>query len=257
MCAALGHQRAAHVRRRVRDHAANRQQDERSDRGLGSRLDLGVRAELRLDGGRLHRAHHPQDNAARGAARHVGGRLGVVHLDAARARDVHDAGHWSHLFHTIILASWFGGVRYFKGIPARPRRDRGRQLDRLGLDRARLQLRRHVGEEPGRFLLELRLLGAATGLRSRVSRLQILGRDSGDRDSVRHLRLGRGAGQRRERGGRGRRFSDHARAHGRRRRQLESVAAWAIRSSTPCTSVTRVGRRWAAASVTRPRLASP
>ena len=27
----------------------------------------------------------------------------------------------------IIIASWFGGVRYFKGIPAGPGRDCGRE----------------------------------------------------------------------------------------------------------------------------------
>ena len=40
----------------VRDHAADRAQDRRPGQGLGGRPDLGLRAELRADGRRLHRA---------------------------------------------------------------------------------------------------------------------------------------------------------------------------------------------------------
>ncbi len=64
----LRHQRAAYVRRHLRGYAADPAQDQRSGPGLGSRAHLGVRPELRLDGGRLYRADHPQDHAARGAA---------------------------------------------------------------------------------------------------------------------------------------------------------------------------------------------
>ena len=39
--AAVGHQRAAHVRRRVRDHAADHAQDRRPGQGLGSRARPG------------------------------------------------------------------------------------------------------------------------------------------------------------------------------------------------------------------------
>ena len=44
---------------------------------------------------------------------------------------------------TIILVSWFGGVRYYKGIPAGLVAIARGQPDRLGLDCPRLQLRRH------------------------------------------------------------------------------------------------------------------
>ena len=54
--AALGHQRAAHVRRHVRGHAADPARDQRPGAGLGGGPHLGVRAELRADGRRLHRA---------------------------------------------------------------------------------------------------------------------------------------------------------------------------------------------------------
>ena len=53
---AVGHQRAAHVRRHLRGHAADPAQDQRSDPGLGGGPHLGVRPELRPDGRRLHRA---------------------------------------------------------------------------------------------------------------------------------------------------------------------------------------------------------
>ena len=54
-------------------------------------------------------------------------------------------------------------------------------------------------------------------------RVQISRRHPGHRDSVRHLRSGRGDGQRRERGRRRRRFPDHAGADGRRRDQPDRL----------------------------------
>ena len=57
-----------------------------------SAAGLGVLPELRADDRRLHRALHPQDHAARGAARRAGRHLDHLHLDAAGARNVHDAG---------------------------------------------------------------------------------------------------------------------------------------------------------------------
>ena len=56
-----------------------------------------------------------------------------------------------------------------------------------------------------------------------VLRLRVPRHHPRHRDPVRHLRSGRGDGQRRERGGRGRRLSDHARAHRRRRRQPDRL----------------------------------
>ena len=54
------------------------------DQGLGSGPDLGVHPELRADDRRVRRADHPQDHAARGAARHAGRRVDHVHLHARR-----------------------------------------------------------------------------------------------------------------------------------------------------------------------------
>ena len=123
----------------------------------------------------------------------------------------------------IILASWFGGVRYPKGIPAGLVAIAvgmliawGSTLFGLGLGGMSLEKRR-------RRVRELRLLGADPGLRPRVLRLRVPRRHPGHRDPVRHLRPGRGDGQRRERGSRGRRLPDHARAHRRRRRQPDRL----------------------------------
>ncbi len=123
--AALGHQRAAHVRGHVRDHAADRAQDRRSDQGLGGRADLGVHPELRADDRRLRRADHPQDHAARRAARHAGRRLDRLHLDAPGAGDVHDAGDRRRLLrdHPGELVR---RRALLQGHPGGPRRDRGR-----------------------------------------------------------------------------------------------------------------------------------
>ncbi len=66
-------------------------QDRRSHEGLVGRPRLGVLPELHPDDRRLHRALYPEDHAARRAARHARRRLGDLHLDAAGARNVHDA----------------------------------------------------------------------------------------------------------------------------------------------------------------------
>ena len=87
-----------------------------------------------LMAGRLHRADRAQDHAARRAARHARRRVDRVHLDAARGGDVHDAGHRHRVLRhhprelvrrRALLAGHSGGAR----------RDRGRDRDRLGVDR--------------------------------------------------------------------------------------------------------------------------
>ncbi len=85
---------------------------------------------------------YPQDHAARRAARHAGRRLDHLHLDAAGARDVHDAGdrhrllrhHPGELVRRRALSEGHSG---------RPGRHRGRHADRLGLDAVRPRLWRH------------------------------------------------------------------------------------------------------------------
>ncbi len=71
-CAALGYQRPAHVRRRIRHHVADHAANRRSDQGLGSRADLGIHSELRAHDRRLRRALDSQSHPARGTTRHTG-----------------------------------------------------------------------------------------------------------------------------------------------------------------------------------------
>ena len=123
----------------------------------------------------------------------------------------------------IILVSWFGGYKVSEGHSGRPRRHRGRHADRVGLDPVRLQLRRNERSKPCGGVRQLRLLGAAAGVRHGVLGLRVPRHYSGHRHSVRHLRSRRGDGQRRERRGRGRCLSDHARAHRRRRGQPDRL----------------------------------
>ena len=63
----------------------------------------------------------------------------------------------------IIMVSWFGGFKYPKGIPAGPRRHRGRHGDRLGLEPVRHRPWRPERREARLGVFELRLLGAAAG----------------------------------------------------------------------------------------------
>ena len=149
-------------------------QDRRSDQGLGGGPGLGVLPELHPDDRRLHRALYPQDHAARGPARHAGRRLDHLHLDAAGARDVHDAGdrpgllrhHPGELVRRLPISEGHSG---------RARRHRRRHADRLGLDPVRLQLRRHEPAESRRRVRELRLLGADPGVRHVFSGFEFLG----------------------------------------------------------------------------------
>ena len=85
--------------------------------------------------GRLHRADHPEDHPAGGAAGHAGRRVDRLHLHATRAGDVHDPGHRRGLLrgHPGQL------VRrrpLLEGHPRRPGGHRRRHGHRLGLDRA-------------------------------------------------------------------------------------------------------------------------
>ncbi len=104
----------------------------------------------------------------------------------------------------VILANWFGGVKYFGGVPGGLVAIAVGTLiawvsTALGLGYGDLS-RRQAWRVGGEF----RFLVAASGHRSRVRRVQISRRDPGHRDPVRHLRSDRGAGQCRERRRRGR-----------------------------------------------------
>ena len=168
---------------------------------------------------------HPQDHAARGAARHARRRVDHVHLDASGAGDVHDAGDRSDRVFAIILVSWFGGVKYPRGIPAGLVAIAVGTLIAWGSNRVRPRTRRH---ERAKASATPRSPTSASPCRCRPSSyvfsgFEFLGVILVTAIPVRHLRPRRGDGQRRERGSRRRRIPDDARADRRRRRQPDRL----------------------------------
>ena len=93
----------------------------------------------------------------------------------------------------------------------------------MGFEPVRPRARGPKRQGRRRRVCEFRLLGADPGVRSGVLGLRIPRHHSGDGCPVRHLRSGRGHGQRRKRRGRGRRISDYPRADSRRRRQPDRL----------------------------------
>jgi AGZA family xanthine/uracil permease-like MFS transporter len=85
----------------------------------------------------------------------------------------------------IILASWFGGVRWFRGIrlDSSPSRWAARLPD---LDGGGTRMGRHEPDKLGQAV-SVSAFGAAARLRPRVLRLRLHRRDPGHRDPVRHL----------------------------------------------------------------------
>ncbi len=249
LCAAVGDQRAAHVRRGVRDHAADHAQDRRPGEGLGSRADLGIHPELRADDRRLHRALRAPDHAARRAARHAGGRVHRVHFDAPGGGDV------SHARDRHRVLRHHPG-KLVRRRPLFPRhtggvgRHRRGNDHRVGFQRARAELWRHEHGQGHAVAGDLRLLGAAARREPRVRGLRISRRNPGYGHSLRDLRSGRGDGQRRERRRGRRQLSDDACADRRRYRQPDRVHDGQSRSSTRYISGTRAGRPWADGWVT-------
>ena len=136
-----GPERAAHVHRGLRDHAADLPADRRPGAGLAGRAGLGLHHRRDRADRRLHRAVHPQDHAARRAARHPGRHLDQLHLDAPRRPDLgcgldrstRARHHPGRLLHRPEAARRHAG---------RPGRAAGRHGDRL--DR-----RLHVGARRG------------------------------------------------------------------------------------------------------------
>ena len=81
-------ERAAHVHRRVPDHAAGVPEDEGPDRRVARRARLVLHHRRHRADRRVRRAGDPRDDAARGDARHARGHLDRVHLDAPGVPDV-------------------------------------------------------------------------------------------------------------------------------------------------------------------------
>ena len=123
----------------------------------------------------------------------------------------------------IILVSWFGGVKYPRGIPAGLVAIAvgmiiawGSNLFGLGLGGLSVK---GVGDAFANFGFSVPI----PAVEPRVLRLRIPRRHPGDSDTVRHLRSRRSHGQRRKRGSRRRRISDDARADRRRHRQPDRL----------------------------------
>jgi AGZA family xanthine/uracil permease-like MFS transporter len=74
----------------------------------------------------------------------------------------------------IIVVSWFGGVRWFKGVPAASSPSR-RLCRSLGRDGSGPGLRRHESRKAERRRIELRLFGAAAGDRPCLLGFEFLG----------------------------------------------------------------------------------
>ena len=116
----------------------------------------------------------------------------------------------------IILASWFGGVRYFKGIPA--------GLIAIATGMLIAWVWRDEPRKARRVTLELRFLLPGPGNRPHVLGVRVPGGHPGHRHPLRDLRPRRGDGQRRERlDGRGP-IPDHARPDGRRGHQPHGLS---------------------------------
>jgi hypothetical protein len=123
----------------------------------------------------------------------------------------------------IILANWFGGVRYFQGVPGGLVALAvgaiiawGSNIFGLGFGGLSIGA---VGDVFSHFGFSFPIPAADHVF----SGFKFLGCDPGHRDSVRHLRSRRGDGQRRERVGGGRLVPDHAGADRRRRDQPDRL----------------------------------
>ncbi len=123
----------------------------------------------------------------------------------------------------IILVAWFGGVRYPKGIPAGLVAIAAGMLiawgsTLVGLNYGGMTLQK-VGQAVASFGFSYPKPAHQRGVR----RVRVPRHHPGHRHPVRHLRPGRGDGQRRERGSRRRRVPDHPGADRRRRGQPDRL----------------------------------
>ena len=107
-------------------------------REAGTHLD--VHSELRSDGGRLHRPCHIIRGITPRAAllRPLAG-ISITFISMRPGLQIFETPLIGMVCLAIILANWFGGVRYRA---RRPRRHRGRHDRRVGIEPIRAWLRR-------------------------------------------------------------------------------------------------------------------
>jgi AGZA family xanthine/uracil permease-like MFS transporter len=154
---AVGRQRATHVHRHLRDHAADHDQDRRSHQGLVGEADLGVlQSFILMIGGFIAPYIRKITRARRCSARSPV--FPHLHLDAAGAECMRlEIGL---VCFAIILVSWFGGVKIWRGHAGRPRRHCRRHDHRSGSNLFGLGRR----PEPERRRRCLRILGFSVAL---------------------------------------------------------------------------------------------
>ena len=115
---ALRPERAAHVHRRLRRHAADLPADEEPDRRLAGGSGVVLHHRRDHPDRRVRRADDPQVHAARGDARHAGGHLDRLHLAAPGVPDRGTCRGSRSFRSTLVLVGWTAGVRLPGNIPA-------------------------------------------------------------------------------------------------------------------------------------------
>jgi AGZA family xanthine/uracil permease-like MFS transporter len=78
---------------------------------------VGLRAEFRVDGGRLRGPDGAEDHPCAALLGTLAG-VSIAFISMRPAEEMYMAPVVGIVCFGIILASWFGGVRYGKGIPA-------------------------------------------------------------------------------------------------------------------------------------------
>ena len=162
----------------------------------GSRSDLGVRPELRPDDRRLRRALIRKITPRAALLGTLAG-VSITFISMRPALEMFMTPVIGLTCFAIILVSWFGGVRY-GGIPAGLVAIAVGMLiawgsNLFGLNFGGMSLEGFRARSPTSGST------CRSGLRPRLRRLRIPRHHSGHRDSLRHLRSGRGHRQRRER----------------------------------------------------------
>ena len=178
-------------------------------KGWEAGLDLGVRPELRADGRAASSRPIIRKITPRAALLGTLAGVSIAFISMRPALEMFMTPVIGVVCFAIILASWFGGVQLLQGHSGRPGRDRRRHADRLGLDaRSALSYRRHERRQAlGALFANFGFSVPLPAVGHVFARLRVPRRHPGHRDPVRHLRPGRGDGQRRERRGRRRQLS--------------------------------------------------